>query len=71
MKRGEVWWSSVPVPTGSGPGMRRSVPVVQSNPFNQSRIVTVDRELLTEPVRVLSAVCMRDIDSGLRLVLSL
>jgi mRNA interferase MazF len=26
---------------GSGPGMRRPVVVVQSNPFNQSRIATV------------------------------
>ena len=41
MKRGEVWWASLPPPTGSGPGFRRPVVVVQSNPFNQSRIATV------------------------------
>lgn len=41
MKRGEVWWASLPAPTGSGPGFRRPVLVVQSNPFNQSRIATV------------------------------
>lgn len=41
MKRGEVWWASLPAPTGSGPGFRRPVVVVQSNPFNQSRIATV------------------------------
>lgn len=41
MKRGEVWWASLPTPTGSDPGFRRPVLVVQSNPFNESRIATV------------------------------
>lgn len=41
MKRGEVWWASLPAPTGSGPGYRRPVLVVQSEPFNASRIGTV------------------------------
>lgn len=41
MKRGEVWWASLPAPAGSGPGLRRPVLVVQSNPFNDSRIATV------------------------------
>lgn len=41
MKRGEVWWASLPAPAGSGPGFRRPVVVVQSNPFNESRIATV------------------------------
>ena len=41
MKRGEVWWASLPAPTGSGPGCRRPVVVIQSNPFNDSRISTV------------------------------
>lgn len=41
MRRGEVWWASLPAPTGSGPGFRRPVLVVQSNSFNQSRISTV------------------------------
>jgi mRNA interferase MazF len=41
MKRGEVWWASMPAPTGSGPGYRRPVVIVQSNPFNESRIGTV------------------------------
>lgn len=40
MKRGEVWWASLPPRTGSGPGLRRPVVVVQSNPFNDSRIST-------------------------------
>ena len=41
MKRGEIWWASLPAPSGSGPGFRRPVLVIQSNPFNQSRIATV------------------------------
>ena len=112
MKRGEVWWASLPPPTGSGPGFRRPVVVIQSNPFNQSRIatvivaivssnialadapgnvrvmksesglakasvvnisriVTLDRALLTQRVRGLPADTMRQIDEGLRLALGL
>lgn len=41
MKRGEIWWASLPPPAGSGPGFRRPVLVVQSNPFNESRISTI------------------------------
>jgi len=41
MRRGEIWWASLPTPDGSGPGMRRPVLIVQSNPFNESRIATV------------------------------
>jgi hypothetical protein len=33
MKRGEIWWASLPEPTGSGPGFRRPVLIVQSNPI--------------------------------------
>lgn len=41
MQRGEIWWASLPSPTGSGPGGRRPVVIVQSNRFTQSRIRTV------------------------------
>ena len=41
MRRGEIWWASLPEPRGSGPGGRRPVLVVQSNAFNRSRIATV------------------------------
>lgn len=47
MKRGEIWWASLPAPTGSGPGFRRPVVVVQSNPFNQSRIATTIVAIIT------------------------
>ena len=41
MKRGEIWWAALPEPAGSGPGIRRPVLVIQSNPFNASRIATM------------------------------
>jgi mRNA interferase MazF len=47
MKRGEIWWASLPNPTGSGPGFRRPVLIVQSNPFNESRISTVIIAVIT------------------------
>lgn len=41
MYRGEIWWASLPEPTGSEPGYRRPVLIVQDNAFNQSLIQTV------------------------------
>ena len=47
MKRGEVWWASLPDPVGSGPGYRRPVLVIQSKPFNESHIATVVVAVIT------------------------
>jgi mRNA interferase MazF len=55
MKRGEVWWASLPAPTGSGPGFRRPVVVIQSNPFNQSRIATVVVAVVTSNLALTDA----------------
>ncbi|MGE0388124.1 MAG: type II toxin-antitoxin system PemK/MazF family toxin [Gammaproteobacteria bacterium] len=55
MKRGEVWWASLPAPTGSGPGFRRPVVVVQSNPFNQSRIATIIVAVITSNLTLAEA----------------
>ena len=55
MKRGEVWWASLPAPTGSGPGFRRPVVVVQSNPFNQSRIATAIVAIVTSNLALADA----------------
>lgn len=41
MYRGEIWWASLPEPTGSEPGYRRPVLIIQDNAFNQSLIQTV------------------------------
>lgn len=38
--QGEIWWADLPDPTGSGPGFRRPVVVVQGDAFNRSRIAT-------------------------------
>jgi mRNA interferase MazF len=37
----EVWWADIPAPSGSGPGFRRPVVVVQGDALNRSRIATV------------------------------
>lgn len=55
MKRGEVWWADLPEPVGSGPGMRRPVVVVQSNPFNDSRIATVIVAVITSNLGLANA----------------
>ena len=55
MRRGEVWWASLPEPTGSGPGFRRPVLVVQSNSFNQSRISTAVVAVVTSNVALAEA----------------
>lgn len=55
MKRGEVWWASLPAPTGSGGGLRRPVLIVQSNPFNDSRICTVVVAVITSNLTLADA----------------
>ena len=47
MSRGEIWWAALPAPSGSGPGYRRPVLVVQDDAFNRSRIATVIVAILT------------------------
>ncbi len=39
--QGEVWWADLPAPSGSGPGSRRPIIVVQGDSLNRSRIATV------------------------------
>lgn len=41
ISQGEVWWAKLPSPTGSGPGFRRPVVVLQGDALNRSRIATV------------------------------
>ncbi len=55
MKRGEVWWAALPASTGSGPGFRRPVVVIQSNPFNQSRIATAVVAVVTSNLALADA----------------
>jgi mRNA interferase MazF len=55
MKRGEVWWAALSAPTGSGPGFRRPVLIIQSNPFNASRIATVIVAVITSNLALAEA----------------
>jgi len=112
VQRGEIWWATLPDPTGSEAGYRRPVLVVQSDTFTRSAIKTVvcaaitsnlqlaaapgnirvaarasglpkpsvvnvsqvaaiDKAFLRERVKILDTQTMRQVDDGLRLVLSL
>ena len=41
ISQGEVWWAELGFPSGSEPGFRRPVVVVQGDALNRSRIATV------------------------------
>ena len=55
MRRGEIWWASVPEPSGSGPGYRRPYLIVSANSFNDSRINTVIAAVITSNLRLADA----------------
>jgi mRNA interferase MazF len=40
IRRGSIWWADLGEPRGSKPGKRRPILVVQSRPFNASRLNT-------------------------------
>jgi mRNA interferase MazF len=68
MKRGELWWATLPPPTGSGPGFRRPVLVVQADPFNASRIATAVVAVVTSNLALADApgnVRLGKVESGL------
>ena len=49
--QGEVWWADLPEPSGSGPGFRRPVVVVQGDALNRSRLATAVCVPLTSNLR--------------------
>lgn len=55
MKRGEVWWASLPKPQGSETGYRRPVVIIQSDDFNQSNINTVICSSITSNLKIANA----------------
>ena len=66
--QGDVWWAELPAPSGSEPGYRRPVVVVQSDAFNRSRIATVVCVPLTSSMRLADApgnVLLRASETGL------
>jgi len=66
--QGEIWWAHLPEPTGSEPGYRRPVVVVQGDEFNKSRIATVVCVVLTTQLKWAEApgnVLLAQRDTGL------
>ena len=55
MRRGDIWWASLPDPSGSGPGFRRPLLIVSANGFNESRIATVIAAVITSNLRLADA----------------
>ena len=55
IQRGEIWWASLGEPSGSQPGFRRPLVIVQSNEFNRSRINTVIAVVITSNLRLAQA----------------
>jgi len=107
-----VWWADLGEPSGSEPGFRRPLLVVQDDAFNRSRlrtviavvltsnlrlveapgnvliparaaglpkdsianvsqVITIDRDFLTAPAGRLRGELLKNVESGLRLVLGL
>ncbi len=48
VQRGDIWWSRLPDPVGSGPGYPRPVLVIQSDRFNESSINTIIIAVITK-----------------------
>lgn len=66
--RGEVWWADLAEPRGSEPGFRHPVLILQSEPFNRSRLRTVVGVIVSSNTRLLDApgnVLLPAKDSGL------
>lgn len=55
MNRGDIWWASLPDPTGSSPGHRRPILVIQADSFNISNIQTVIVLAITTNLKLANA----------------
>ena len=55
MQRGDVWWANLPAPSGSGPGHRRPMLIVQADAFNRSAISTIVCAVITSNIRLAGA----------------
>ena len=71
MQRGEIWWANLSnEPTGSSPGFRRPVMVLQTDRLNQSQLSTVVVVTITSNLnyaKALGNVLLQPIESGLPL----
>ncbi len=69
IKRGEIWWASLRKPSGSEPGYRRPLLVIQSDDFNRSRVNTVMAAVITSNLNLAKApgnVLVKAKESGLQ-----
>lgn len=55
VKRGDIWWATLPEPTGSGPGYPRPVLIIQSDRFNASAINTVVIAIITKNTKLVES----------------
>jgi mRNA interferase MazF len=55
ISQGDICWASLADPTGSGPGYRRPVVIIQGDAFNASRLATTVVVPLTSNLRWSSA----------------
>ena len=51
VSQGDVCWAGLPAPTGSGPGFRRPVVIIQGDALNRSRVATAICIPLTSNLR--------------------
>ena len=51
MRRGDIFWSEIPDPNGSGPGFKRPVLVIQNDYINNSKISTVVSLMFTSNLK--------------------
>lgn len=68
MERGDIWWATLPPPTGSGPGGRRPVVIMQKDWLTQTEIRTVIVVILTTNLKFansLGNVLLRAYETGL------
>ena len=55
MRRGEIWWATLPTLSASEPGYKRPLLIVQSDDFNRSKIRTVIAVVITSNLRLATA----------------
>lgn len=55
MRRGEIWWASLPRPSGPEPGYRRPILIVSADSYNRSAIRTVVVAAITSNLQLASA----------------
>ena len=68
ISQGDVWWADLGAPSGSEPGFRRPVVIVQGDPLNRSRTATAVCVPLTSNLRWADApgnVLLRQRSTGL------